>query len=69
MKYLVTGELPPMPEKPESVTHQNYTGIAPAALQSARVGDIIIHINGTITDQTFKIPGTTLMDLTHNQGY
>ncbi len=31
--------------------------------------DIVIHINGTVTDQTFRIPGTTLMDLTHNQGY
>lgn len=68
-KYLVTGELPPIPEEPESVTRQYYTGNTPSTPGPARVGDIVIHINGTVTDQTFRIPGTTLMDLTHNQGY
>jgi hypothetical protein len=34
-----------------------------------RKGDLVININGTITDQSFKIPGNTLKDQTSAQGY
>lgn len=65
--YLTSGKLPEEPEPRPQM--QYYAQGAPTTPGPARVGDLIININGTITDQSFKIPGNTLKDQTSAQGY